>query len=61
MENQRTIEYCIKSEQEMLFYVANRARGGDVRAKYNGEVENGLKLSKSYCYSCKQVIILAWK
>jgi hypothetical protein len=42
MENQRTIEYCIKSELEMLFYIAN-------------EVENRLKLSKSYCCSCKQV------
>ena len=43
MLNGKSEYYCIKGELEMLFK-RSRARGGE----RNGEVENGLKLSKSF-------------
>jgi hypothetical protein len=50
MLNGKSEYYCIEGELEILFQ-RSRARGGE----RNGEVENGLKLSKSF------LILLFWK
>ena len=50
MLNGKSEYYCIKGELEVLFK-HSQARGGERK----GEVENGLKLSKSF------LILLFWK
>jgi hypothetical protein len=52
MENQRTIDYCIKS----CFYVASQARGGERMVKW----ETGLSC-RTLTAVLASKLILAWK
>jgi hypothetical protein len=57
MLNGKSEYYCIKGELEICFNVRSRARSGE----RNGEVENGLKLCKSFTAVLESKLILASK